>query len=524
MSKKYLSIEEAAEQLGIASAELNRLREKGVIRAFADRGTWKFKEEDVEKLGRSRQADSDPDVPLHQPDDEGSGADLLFTDEDSLGTQPTIISKKQPDDSGSDSDVRLIFDDSLQVTEPKAGPPQDDSDSDVKLAGGAPAAPAKAADDSDSDVKLAGTAAGAPGGGSDSDVKLVTDDVPTKESSGSDSDVRLVSSDSSGEVKLAGSGSSGSVPIMDEEGGSTILVDPAGSSVMDDESGISLGEGSDIPLASDSGISLERPNDSGISLSDESSIVLTDDSGISLAGEKSSNIKADSGISLAKGDSGISLSKGDSGISVSKQPAGKKKGAPPSPSDSDDLTGTVPLMDAPLAEDEDLLDTQMEVPSLGDSSESGEIFGTGEGDSTNVITLDDDEDPGYDVTSEIPRGAAALEEDEEAMIDDEPVDVSDELVGEDDELAEDVFGAEDEDFASDVESGESQAELPIAPRGMVAAEQDWGMGTHVALWASTALMVACGTVLFDMVRNMWHTDAASHNPVASMLLDMFKNI
>jgi excisionase family DNA binding protein len=515
MSKKYLSIEEAAEQLGIASAELNRLREKGVIRAFADRGTWKFKEEDVEKLGRSRQADSDPDVPLHQPDDEGSGADLLFTDEDALGTQPTIISKKQ-DDSGSDSDVRLIFDDSLQVSEPKAGPPQDDSDSDVKLAGGAPAAPAKEADDSDSDVKLAGTAAGAPAGGSDSDVKLVTDDVPTKESSGSDSDVRLVSSDSSGEVKLAGSGSSASMPVVPEEGGSTILVDPAGSSVMDDESGISLGEGSDIPLASDSGISLERPNDSGISLSDESSIVLTDDSGISLAGEKSSNIK---------GDSGISLAKGDSGISVSKQPPGKKKkGAPPSPSDSDDLTGTVPLMDVPLAQDEDLLDTQMEVPSLGDSSESGELFGSGEGDSTNVITLDDEEDAGYDVTSEIPRGSAALEEDEEAVIDDEPVDVSDELVGEDDELAEDVFGAEDEDFASDVESGESQAELPVAPRGMVAAEQDWGMGTHVALWASTALMVACGTVLFDMVRNMWHTDAASHNPVASMLLDMFKNI
>jgi excisionase family DNA binding protein len=518
MSKKYLSIEEAAEQLGIASAELNRLREKGVIRAFADRGTWKFKEEDVEKLGRSRQADSDPDVPLHQPDDEGSGADLLFTDEDALGTQPTIISKKQPDDSGSDSDVRLIFDDSLQVTEPKAGPPQDDSDSDVKLAGGAQAAPAKA-DDSDSDVKLAGTAAGAPAGGSDSDVKLVTDEMPAKASSGSDSDVRLVSSDSSGEVKLAGSGSSGSVPIMPEEDGSTILVDPAGSSVIDDESGISLGEGSDIPLASDSGISLERPNDSGISLSDESSIVLTDDSGISLAGEKSSNIKGDSGISLA----GSNI-KSDSGISLSKQPAGKKKGATPSPSDSDDLTGTVPLMDVPLAQDEDLLDTQMEVPSLGDSSESGELFGTGEGDSTNVITLDDDEEAGYDVTSEIPRGSAALEEDEEAVLDDEPVDVSDELVGEDDELAEDVFGAEDEDFASDVESGESQAELPIAPRGMVAAEQDWGMGTHIALWASTALMVACGTVLFDMVRNMWHTDSASHNPVASMLLDMFKNI
>jgi hypothetical protein len=56
------------------------------------------------------------------------------------------------------------------------------------------------------------------------------------------------------------------------------------------------------------------------------------------------------------------------------------------------------------------------------------------------------------------------------------------------------------------------------------AEQEWGAATHMALILSTALMVACGTVLFDMVRNMWHTDAANHNPIASALLDMFKNI
>src|SRR6516162_153797 len=99
MSKKYLSIEEAAEQLGIPSTELNRLREKGMIRAFADRGTWKFKEEDVEKLGRSRQADSDPDVPLMPSKDEGSSSDL-FGDEDALGDQPTII-RKGGQDGGS---------------------------------------------------------------------------------------------------------------------------------------------------------------------------------------------------------------------------------------------------------------------------------------------------------------------------------------------------------------------------------------------------------------------------------------
>jgi len=501
MSKKYLGLEEAAKHLGISAAELNRMREKGTIRAFADRGTWKFKEEDVENLGRSRQADSDPDVPLHV-DDSGSAID----DDDVLGSQETIISKHLGDDS-SDSDVRLIFDDAMKVDDSQEGALLDDSDSDVKLA---PAVGGAAADDSDSDVKLAGATTNPLAGGSDSDVKLVTDDIPTQDS-GSDSDVRLVSSDSSGEVKLAG-GSSGSVSITHPDD-ATISLEPAGDSVMDEDSGISLAEGSGIALASDSGISLERPNDSGISLSEESSLVLGEDSGISLAGDLP--LKSDSGISLA-----------------SQPPSDKKKkkkDVAKAASDSDDLSGTVPLMDMPAAPEEDLFDTQMEVPSLSDSSESNDLFSSPGSDTANVITLDD-EDQGYDVTADIPvHGGAALEEEEGAFgdeTDEEPVEVADDLVGEDDELSEDVFGAEDEDFADDqVESGESLSELPVAPRGFVAAaEQDWGAPTHAALVLSTILTVACGTVLFDMVRNMWHTDAANHNPIASALLDMFKSI
>src|SRR5690242_8509472 len=135
MSKKYLSIEEAAAQVGVSSAELNRLREKGMIRAFADRGTWKFKEEDVEKLTRTRQADSDPDVPLHP--EEGA------LDDEGLAGQPTIVRKS--DDQGSDSDVRLIFDDAMNVSGTGTETPADDSDSDVKLAG--PVAAAAPEDD-----------------------------------------------------------------------------------------------------------------------------------------------------------------------------------------------------------------------------------------------------------------------------------------------------------------------------------------------------------------------------------------
>lgn len=512
MSKKYLSIEEAAAEIGISTAELNRLREKGTIRAFADRGTWKFKEEDVEKLARSRQTDSDPDVPLQnfETGKDDSGADLVFSDEDMLGSQPTII-RKGSEDSGSDSDVRLIFDDSMSVPEAKAAP--EDSDSDVKLAGG--------------------TAAGKEPG-SDSDVKLIGDNELT-EASGSDSDVRLVSSDSSGDVKIAGSksddsaaypgpddddstiglasekkkGSSviseapeGSSVISEGPGGSSVISEGGeGSSVIEQDSGISLAEGSGLALASDSGISLEQPNDSGISLAEEGSVVLSDESGISLA--------ADSGISLAPDSSKV---KGK----APAKPKGKGKGKP---ADSDDLTGTIPLMDVP-SESEDILDTQMEVPMMGDSSdESSDDSVDGSNMSgTSVITLDDEGSDDYAVT-----GKEVDATDEEMFpVDEEVVDVADEVVGEDDELAEDVIGAEDEDFG-EVESG-SSAELPIGPSRMAApVEQEWGTMVFSLLTISAVLMIACGTLMFDMVRNMWHTDSAKQNPVASFLLDQFKS-
>jgi len=40
----------------------------------------------------------------------------------------------------------------------------------------------------------------------------------------------------------------------------------------------------------------------------------------------------------------------------------------------------------------------------------------------------------------------------------------------------------------------------------------------------TVLTLVCGAVVFDMVRNMWHTDVANHNPLATALVDMFKGM
>jgi excisionase family DNA binding protein len=517
MSKKYLSLEEAAEILGLSTTDLNRLREKGSIRAFADRGTWKFKEEDVVTLKRSRQEDSDQDLPLVVPADDSS----VLDGEDVLGSQPTVIRKGVGEDS-SDSDVRLIFDENVKG-DGSGSSVLDQSDSDVKLMS-SPSSAVKS--DSDSDVKLAGTSSAIFDPSSDSDVKLVTDESSISETSGSDSDVRLVSSESSGEIKMTGS-SDDIMPVVEE--GSSVVGDD--SAMISSDSGISLGD-SGLALVSDSGISLESPADSGISLSEEPSILLEADSGISLAGD--ATFTSDSGIALAgdmtlKSDSGMSLApdtKTPAKKDAGKKAAGKK---PQATQADDDLGATVPMMAPQSGEDEDLLDTAMEVPSLSDSSESQDLFGSSSGETTNVITLDDEEEDsaGYDVTAEISAEGAVDEEEVVAAEDDEePVEISDDLVGEDDELADDVFGADDEDFADDeLESGESSAELPVAPRGMVAvAEQEWGTGVHVTLILTMVLTLLCGVVMFDLVRNMWHTDAANHNPMSTVFVDMFKDM
>ena len=218
--KKYLSLEETAARLSVSRDQLIRMRENGEIRGFADRGTWKFRLEDVDEFARSRQSDSEPDVQMHG--DSGpmvigdevadSGSSTVLSGREDVGDEPTVI-RKGDAGAASDSDVKLVGADSdSDITLAPGGDPAG-SDSDVKLI------PDEAADDSDSDVQLIDpTAAGEDS--SDSDVALI---------GGSDSTVAL------------------DMPSDDSEQ----------ASVLSDDSGLALDSGSSLTLAADSGISLE---------------------------------------------------------------------------------------------------------------------------------------------------------------------------------------------------------------------------------------------------------------------------
>ncbi|HEV8002791.1 MAG TPA: helix-turn-helix domain-containing protein [Planctomycetaceae bacterium] len=452
MAKKYLNLDEAAQMLGMAPDELVRFRERGEIRGFADRGTWKFKSEDVEEFARSRDADSSPEVPILDDSpkpkaakdplagdsgmrragaagrfNKASDSDVrLLLDEtlvpgnrdsdpevvlSQLGTSDSDVRLVEDVgglvDSGSDSDVKLISTSSTDMVLPaEGGSSSDASDSDVQLVGNsADAARASkegssadasdsdvklvAPQDSDSDVRLAPPAKGRPNlARSDSDVRLVGTDDLA--TVGSASDIRLSSGAGSSVDLGAGSGSGSGKGLG---GTSSMMLTDSGSGSSADESSVLLG---DSGIALDTGSAMKvgagSSADSGItlqSLADSGISLEKADSGISLAGPM------DSGIAL-DADSGIALEKEDSGIALDGESgirladSGVKKQKKKDKKKGPE--GTAPLMKLDDQEDS----TQVEVPTLDDDDEEGSYsLEDKSSEKTNVVLFaeDDDDEP-----------------------------------------------------------------------------------------------------------------------------------
>ena len=540
ISKKYLSLDEAAGLLKLKNDELVRLREKGEIRGFADRGTWKFKADDVEEFRRRRQPDSDPDVPIMDDDDMGerlmsdpalqtfSSSDNALDEDDELGRQATVIRKGR--ENTSDSDVRLVLDEGLRgrLTGSSGELPVLDmgkSDSDVRLVGDSSP---RLKPDSDSDVKLVNPLVAAPD--SDSDVKLVT---PSGGGGGlrlsdSDSDVRLSKSDSDvrlaplsgsdSDVKLVDRGASSGKRWMTSDSDVALLPSLPGSGI--GLGGLSLGmEGPDggsalLDADDDSGIVL--PGDSGIRLSDDSGIQLRlpADSGILLEG-------ADSGIRLSGGGSSIKLG-GDSGFRLaplggsspklkggsSKKLKGRKA--------ADDLDSTSPMMSiqddddlgmtSPMllgSDDDDLSSTDLEMPMLSDEEGGSAKRGA-------VVMFDDDD--ADDATGTLAKkggkkssGDSEFDFDDEVSAEDDELEVSDEVLGEDDELEDlDAFDSDDDEFDESFEAGASQIGFGRRQdKVVVSQEADWGTGFFLGLLASSFVLVAGALLSVDLLRMTW---------------------
>jgi excisionase family DNA binding protein len=68
MSQEFYNLDEAAKKLGLTTQELNAMAQHREIRAFADRGTWRFKASDVDELATRKGLVSKPQFRIDEPE------------------------------------------------------------------------------------------------------------------------------------------------------------------------------------------------------------------------------------------------------------------------------------------------------------------------------------------------------------------------------------------------------------------------------------------------------------------------
>lgn len=254
----YVSLDEAAKILGISTDELIEMRSRGEIFGYRDGPSWKFKQEEIERVQGELGGDA--------LDEDAGGSSILVSEREvgSSGGKSGATIGKEPSNLGLESDLKLSGDnegsDVALVPDPNSG-------SGVKLVQKSPS-------DSSSDLDLG------------SDLNLSVDPA---EASGIDLVGRQPDSNVLGSDLRLQSGSAGGTPVA---GGSGSL-DLGGDLELatDDEDDLVLGSDSGIGLGSESGINLMSPSDSGLSLEDEPlDLAGTGISGLDLGADAGSDV------------------------------------------------------------------------------------------------------------------------------------------------------------------------------------------------------------------------------------------
>src|SRR5262245_14391277 len=86
MAQQYYNLEEAASKLGISADELREMAKKKQIRAFQDKGNWRFRASEIDERARQMGGGSEPDMTL------ADSAKLSDS-----GKRPAEPAKKAPD-------------------------------------------------------------------------------------------------------------------------------------------------------------------------------------------------------------------------------------------------------------------------------------------------------------------------------------------------------------------------------------------------------------------------------------------
>ncbi|HUG20277.1 MAG TPA: helix-turn-helix domain-containing protein [Planctomycetaceae bacterium] len=463
MAKKYLNLEEAADALGISTGELNKLRERGAVRGFADQSSWKFRTEDIQNYAKTAGSG--------QQDD----SSILSDDDEPLGESP--------------SDIRLILDEDLSLDESMADIPS--------VADSGEESPNFDETQIDSNLNLHNIP-----NASDADQTVLTP---------SDDDIQLL-----GDGAIASDDSY--INLGDEEVDDEGLTLASGSSILlggEDESGVALEEhDSGITLSpADSGISLEsldssiniRLDQNTFSLEDDGAILgATDDSGISLDSDEESSIvgkKGDSGNLDGTVEMDITddddFSLEDTAFEIEATTGSSEYELSGMGADSGDEDTSVLLLD----DDDD--SSAVSPTALGAADVLSDAF---DSETFDLADGGDFDDFG---------GDSDLLMEETVVGDDDDFD----------DMELDAFAAVDEDFEfDDAEVGDGGSFT--GPVGMgrvpVSQEVELGTGTFVGVLLSSIFMAVCGLMMVDLIRGMWSYQQLA--PYNSALLDMIKSI
>ena len=282
MASEFVDLKQAAKMLGLTPDALIEMRSQGEIYGYRDGSSWKFKQQEIERVAEER------GITLGAADGDSSVADFLASDledldpdsdADSLLVTPDVLSNpgggeassstiigKQTGDPSAESDLKLVSDsasDDVLDEPPSLTGSGGSSILTDELASGPGA----------SDVKLVAN------GDNESEVKLVADSSDdllvdnSGELSPSSGDVQLSPASGTGELNLTPGSGTGELEIdsdlaldsSDVEG-----LDELSLSDGDEDDLVLDGSGSDVTLgAGDTGINLTSASDSGLSLDED---------------------------------------------------------------------------------------------------------------------------------------------------------------------------------------------------------------------------------------------------------------
>jgi excisionase family DNA binding protein len=428
MVQGYYTLQEAADYLDMSLDELKQMAQKGKIRSFQDRGTLRFRIQDIQELGRSRGTASEPELVLG----DASLTPPKSAPMPSSGKRKAPASPKSPAKQSTPEVFAFDLDDSVDLGSDVVLPKSDVKSKVSSKSSKRPNSPPIPSAGSDSDVRLVADGSEVTfslpkdaGNVADSDVKISPDPLKPRTAPSSAKRKSQIAAESGPKSKPSAA-SSGTKPTTPKPGSGQLPVDSGVRLVPLSDSDVKLmGSSDDVPLGgdgsqsgtTDSNVRLEKvkipPADSheGMMLTEE--INLDEE----LRKQQEKERTAAKGVSKLKPKSELKMPTAspfelsDSDLEMPpelKQRSGPKTPAKPTAPQNDssdfDLESQSPVEDG--SSDFDLLPSKEGVQLQGDSNDfSLELAGSSEGvlddersteltNSTSGISLDNPVDQG----------------------------------------------------------------------------------------------------------------------------------